>query len=325
MKIVDFPKSATINFSQLIKLFIIIFSKMKIQVLLILLMASLFTGCKVNNNEEKPNALEQKSTTNNEEIESTVQHISNVEWKTEKISEAILYKYHNFSDLFNSIQSVTIIEIDLNQKVRVDISYLTSGFLKTSEAGLNVNATAAINGSYFDTSKGGSTVFFKKDGEVINDTRENFTHYRENAGFAINASGNISIHKKPSLGWHAVTSSTLLTSGPLLIYNGKLIEQVDEKFNTNRHPRTAIGITDDNRLIAAVVDGRNNQAEGMTIHEVATLMQALGCKEAMNLDGGGSSTAWVENLGVVNYPSDNKIFDHEGERGVANVITFTQE
>ena len=77
-------------------------------------------------------------------------------------------------------------------------------------------------------------------------------------------------------------------------------------------------------MIAVVVDGRNTQAEGMTINEVTLLMQALGCREAMNLDGGGSSTAWVENLGVVNFPSDNKIFDHEGERGVANVITFTQ-
>jgi exopolysaccharide biosynthesis protein len=43
----------------------------------------------------------------------------------------------------------------------------------------------------------------------------------------------------------------------------------------------------------------------------------------MNLDGGGSSTLYIRNAtdnGVVNYPSDNKKFDHEGQRSVANII-----
>jgi exopolysaccharide biosynthesis protein len=49
----------------------------------------------------------------------------------------------------------------------------------------------------------------------------------------------------------------------------------------------------------------------------------LGAKNAMNLDGGGSSTLYIRNAtdnGVVNYPSDNKKFDHEGQRSVANII-----
>ena len=54
-------------------------------------------------------------------------------------------------------------------------------------------------------------------------------------------------------------------------------------------------------------------------------MQALGAVDAMNFDGGGSSTAWINTHGIVNYPSDNKKFDHEGERGVATVITFTSK
>ena len=89
-----------------------------------------------------------------------------------------------------------------------------------------------------------------------------------------------------------------------------------------------MGITDENHLIAVVVDGRSSQAQGMTTYELATVMQALGCTEAMNLDGGGSSTAWVQGQpynGVVNYPSDNKKFDHYGEREVANAIVFIVE
>jgi exopolysaccharide biosynthesis protein len=51
-------------------------------------------------------------------------------------------------------------------------------------------------------------------------------------------------------------------------------------------------------------------------------MLALGCEYALNLDGGGSSTAWVAGKGIVNYPSDNKKWDHQGERSVATALLF---
>lgn len=49
-------------------------------------------------------------------------------------------------------------------------------------------------------------------------------------------------------------------------------------------------------------------------------MRWLGCTEAINLDGGGSSTMYIKEFGVVNYPSDNGLHDHEGERPVSNAI-----
>lgn len=61
----------------------------------------------------------------------------------------------------------------------------------------------------------------------------------------------------------------------------------------------------------------------MNLHELSNILRWLGAKEAMNLDGGGSSTLYIKGAtenGVVNYPSDNKLFDHEGERAVANII-----
>src|SRR5690606_28126654 len=115
---------------------------------------------------------------------------------------------------------------------------------------------------------------------------------------------------------------TVLASGPMLIHGDGPIEQKQEAFNLNRHPRTAIGMTDENKLIAVVVDGRNSNAHGMSMQELTALMGALGCTRAMNLDGGRSSTAWVREHGVVNNPSDNKLFDHWGERAVANAICF---
>ena len=70
-----------------------------------------------------------------------------------------------------------------------------------------------------------------------------------------------------------------------------------------------------------VVDGRfPGQAAGMTIGELIYLVRQLGLYSALNLDGGGSSTLWCEEAGVVNRPSDNRRFDHEGERRVTNCI-----
>ena len=70
-----------------------------------------------------------------------------------------------------------------------------------------------------------------------------------------------------------------------------------------------------------VVDGRfPGQAAGMTIGELIYLVRQLGLYSALNLDGGGSSSLWTRRLGVLNHPTDNKRFDHKGERAVPNGI-----
>ena len=70
-----------------------------------------------------------------------------------------------------------------------------------------------------------------------------------------------------------------------------------------------------------MADGRfKDTAEGFTLPELERIMLWLGCTEAINLDGGGSSTMYIKDEGVINFPSDNKQHDHEGERPVSNAI-----
>jgi exopolysaccharide biosynthesis protein len=70
------------------------------------------------------------------------------------------------------------------------------------------------------------------------------------------------------------------------------------------NPRTAVGVTADNQLVVVVVDGREyGYSAGMTLRQLADFMAALGARDAINLDGGGSSTMWVNGL-VANRPSD---------------------
>ncbi|MGH7501925.1 MAG: phosphodiester glycosidase family protein [Longimicrobiales bacterium] len=87
-------------------------------------------------------------------------------------------------------------------------------------------------------------------------------------------------------------------------------------FAEQRHPRTALGWSDD-RWFWVVVDGRQHPySDGMTLPELAHLFQRLGATNAMNLDGGGSSTLVAKGQ-VMNRPSDQ-----QGERPVGNALSL---
>ena len=73
-------------------------------------------------------------------------------------------------------------------------------------------------------------------------------------------------------------------------------------------------------ILILVADGRHDEAVGLTLRELAMVMLDLGCMDAVNLDGGGSSTMYIRDRGVVNHPSGNGVFDNEGERPVRTVI-----
>ncbi len=112
---------------------------------------------------------------------------------------------------------------------------------------------------------------------------------------------------------------------PLLIQEGKIkqdidTEQVDQGFVLKRHPRTAVGILPDGRWVLVVVDGRQkNLSIGMSLGELADFLASLGCVEALNLDGGGSTTIYLEGR-VINSPSDSGV-----ERPVSDAILILEK
>jgi hypothetical protein len=74
---------------------------------------------------------------------------------------------------------------------------------------------------------------------------------------------------------------------------------------SNRDPRSAVGFTTDNKIIFVVADGRQPQSEGVSLIELADIMIDLGCVEALNLDGGGSSQMAVKSS-YINTPSETR-------------------
>jgi hypothetical protein len=95
----------------------------------------------------------------------------------------------------------------------------------------------------------------------------------------------------------------------LLIHDGRLIsdwkiEQLTPAFAETRHPRTLIGTHTDGAVWLVTVDGRQPKLSvGMSLFELRALARRLGLKNALNLDGGGSTTMWVDGK-IVNSPSD---------------------
>lgn len=99
-------------------------------------------------------------------------------------------------------------------------------------------------------------------------------------------------------------------------------QQCDSDFIATKHPRSAIVVTKDRRVLLVTVDGRSpGNAIGMSIPELAHLVKVLGGRTALNLDGGGSTTLYLDGH-VLNHPCDNRRFDHEGERRIPNMIFF---
>lgn len=120
--------------------------------------------------------------------------------------------------------------------------------------------------------------------------------------------------------------------GPMLVYNGKICEELDSfkkdilpvwqknenwsggAFINTTHPRTAFGISKDQKTVYhVVVDGRWSKAVGMQTRVLAKLMRGLGCYKAVNFDGGGGTAMYIYGhglydpeilTGIVNHPCD---------------------
>jgi hypothetical protein len=108
---------------------------------------------------------------------------------------------------------------------------------------------------------------------------------------------------------------TGLGGGPMLIRRGQIGALTEGQ---TRHPRTAIG-WNDQFLFFVLVDGRQRSLSvGMTLAELAQYMVKLGCQEALNLDGGASSTIWVHG-NVMNSPCAGR------ERPMANALVLVQK
>ena len=189
----------------------------------------------------------------------------------------------------------------------------------TSEMAEANDAILAINGDYYGANKRGYVI---KNGVLYRDTVRQGDDTQD---LEIYADGSFAIIDETE-----VTAQELLDSGvvQLFAFGPALIEDGDIQVSSSdevsraksNNPRTAIGVIDELHYIIVVADGRTDESEGLSLLELAELMESYGCVTAYNLDGGGSSTM-VFNGVVMNQPTTSG--STISERSVSDIVYIT--
>ena len=225
--------------------------------------------------------------------------------------------------LFDSVQSVSVLRYPAKRLKMHIINDPGPDADSTGALATRHRALAAVNGSYFNVRKLTPVTFVKERRRVEGRTTSGETFRTD--GLLLADGHDVRITYCDTLNYDNATKSCkyALAAGPVLLIGGW--EARDEwpsgSFYTKRHPRTIVGTSSDGWVYLVVIDGRApGEADGATIHEAALIARLLGIEDAINLDGGGSSTLWTKSDGVVSYPCDNRQYDHLGQRKVPNVV-----
>lgn len=264
-----------------------------------------------NNNTERQ-TIEETGT-----IEGKQAVVTKNSYESEDIAINITTKYEYDTKIY--IADVTV----------SDVSFLRAGLANgvfgrniketTSDIAKENNAIFAINGDFYG---------FRDSGPVI----RNGVLYRSNKRsgsndvLAVYNDGSFVTMKEENVDAQNLLDSGVLqlfSFGPTLVDNGQISvsanQEVEQSMNSN--PRTAIGMISPLHYVFVVSDGRTSESAGLSLAQLAAVMQDAGCQCAYNLDGGGSSTMWF--MGdVVNNPTTNG--NGISERKVSDIVYIGQ-
>lgn len=264
-----------------------------------------------NNNTERQ-TIEETGT-----IEGKQAVVTKNSYESEDISINITTKYEYDTKIYSADVTVS------------DVSFLRAGLANgvfgrniketTSDIAKENNAIFAINGDFYG---------FRDNGPVI----RNGVLYRSNKRsgsndvLAVYNDGSFVTMKEENVDAQNLLDSGVLqlfSFGPTLVDNGQISvsanQEVEQSMNSN--PRTAIGMISPLHYVFVVSDGRTSESAGLSLVQLAAVMQDAGCQCAYNLDGGGSSTMWF--MGdVVNNPTTNG--NSISERKVSDIVYIGQ-
>ncbi len=260
------------------------------------------------------------------EIIAQNEGFNKIRWEHEKIAPGLVWK-SSHTILFDSVpENINILIVNLKKR-EIHIQYDPAKNIPTGKQAAAAYARAAVNAGFFNVKNGGSVTYVRTGGRIVDsDTAKKWSRNQNMTGSVLIKGGReVYIQKSMTNTWfdgHPEYDDVLVT-GPLLVEDTGLVKLPETSLVTTRHPRTAIGTKNKKKVLLITLDGRTNEAAGMTLNELAAFMVSLKCSDAVNLDGGGSTTMWINGKpdnGVVNMPCDNKKFDHYGERSVSDIL-----
>ncbi|MBL4905804.1 MAG: phosphodiester glycosidase family protein [Flavobacteriaceae bacterium] len=244
------------------------------------------------------------------------------------LKDSIAFNQIKTDTFFNSKQIITLLTLQKNSydRFRFEFGYSNSDLRKTSSFGKSKNAKAAVNGGFFDMDKGGSVTYFEVNEAVINRNKPSDLKWAKsdsiiNGAIVISNEFKIIIQPANSEQFYEKSKqeAAVLVTGPLLLFNSEIMKLPNMDLVNNRHPRTCLCETKES-LIFITIDGRTKEAEGMNLVEAQKFLMHIGCVDAINLDGGGSTTMWTKKKGIVNFPSDEL-----RERPVSNALLIIKK
>ena len=273
-------------------------------------------------------------------------------YKVDETGDLTYYCFNAFDSLSNAYQFVNVLSVNLNStRYSVKFSY-TNGSTTSAIYKAN-NAVGCLNATYEKAS-----VFIKVNGVVQQSISSDVIpgtlvpQWKSEAAIYSDGEQDVKIQftakgldlEATRAVYAASTKKNIFTSAPMLVDNfdpigetfinrcpgyrdGMDIYSLDYEnpilHQGQRHPRSAVALTEDNHFLMIAVDGRRARvSEGMTCRELTRfLVKYFNPQYALNLDGGGSTALCVKGFGdpntnVVNYPTDNNQYDHAGERSV---------
>jgi len=236
--------------------------------------------------------------------EQTTTIISTDNENINEISEESYFTLTTYREYNTDIYVVDII-LGNNQTIQsalADNIYGKNVTDTTSNIAESVDATLAINGDFYGARSSGYVI---RNGILLRESLQ--SEYQEDlviwddGSMSIITEGEISAQELVDQG-----ALQVLSFGPGLIIDNEITVNEDSKVSKENesNPRSAIGYISENHYIFLVADGRLDESEGLSLWELANFMNELGCTQAYNLDGGGSSTL-ILNDEVINNPTTN--------------------
>jgi hypothetical protein len=243
---------------------------------------------------------------------------------------------------------------DTTWEVRTLLSTSSTGVETTGSFAARMEGMVAINGGYFGSGTSYSLVVDRgqrRSDNITQVTRSSVTYYPTRAAFGMTADrvpGTAWVYNvggvqyaypapSPNTPTEAQPRPTAafpeggapwdvfdaLGGGPMLVREGEVRLTYNEEVffgsginGSTFQPRTAVGFTESGELLLLVVDGRQAASRGVTLHELAGILIDLGAVEAINLDGGGSSTM-VAGGSLINRPEGGTF-----QRSVASALVL---
>ncbi len=249
-------------------------------------------------------------------VEVDQNKVATYEWTTTTIRPGLVYKTGEFSLFGSDIRKIHILDVTLNETNKLAIGVSASNDPSTFKSTVAIcesyNAIAGVNAGYFKLgSSSDKDPYIRIDGTTVQDGHLNVSPLFTNSALLIH--NNVATVRKftesgrnlntVAAAIPASQAQDVIVCGPMLLTNN-VIESLNmsESHNSSSTGRTGLGVTaDGKRVFLVVTEYRTTGAatpKGMSTLQLAKILQALGSVNAMNFDGGGSSTMYIKDMGT---------------------------